>query len=88
MPRCGGLCLELAQSGLPAASAVWSLMALSVNSDLCLEWSLLGNSGHCSALALNGSVANDPKRRLDLLMNRHLVVCHFSLAARSKSARF
>src|SRR5450759_5449490 len=35
-------------------------MAHSVNLYSCLEWSLSAQSGHCSALALNGSVANDP----------------------------
>jgi hypothetical protein len=37
-------------------------MAHSVNSDSCLERSLLGNSAHRAELALNGSVANDPKQ--------------------------
>jgi hypothetical protein len=37
-------------------------LALRVISLRCKIWSLLGHSGHCSALALNGPVANDPKR--------------------------
>jgi hypothetical protein len=40
------------------------LVAHSVNLNSCLEWSLLAQSGHCSALARVGSVANDPKRTL------------------------
>jgi hypothetical protein len=37
------------------------------NSDPCLEWPLLGHSGHWSKLARNASVANDqkPTYRLD-----------------------
>jgi hypothetical protein len=45
-----------------AANISCSLLALSVISGSYLEWLLSGHSGHCSALALNGSVAIDPKR--------------------------
>jgi hypothetical protein len=40
------------------------LLAHSVISLRCKIWSLLDNSGHCSALALNGPVANDPTATL------------------------
>jgi len=38
------------------------LLAHSVNLDSCHQWSLSAQSGHWSALALNGSVANIPNR--------------------------
>jgi hypothetical protein len=45
---------------MPFAAVRWSLMALSVNSDSCLEWSLSAHSGHCWILARIASVAIDP----------------------------
>jgi len=38
------------------------LLAHSVIRGMSAIWSLLDQSGHCSALALNGSVVIDPKR--------------------------
>jgi hypothetical protein len=48
---------------------------------------LLGNSGQRWVLACDGLSANDPKRTSGQLSNRRSVVCKFSLAARSQSAR-
>ena len=40
-------------------------MALSVVRGMSGIWSLSDNNGHWPAMALNGSVANDPKRTKD-----------------------
>ena len=49
--------------------------------------SLLNNNGHLSGLARNGSVAHDPEGDIGPDQRLRPVVCHFSLAARSQSAR-
>jgi hypothetical protein len=45
-------------------------MAHHVNSDKCLERSLSEHCGHWSARALNGLVANDPRRTLHVMLEQ------------------